>query len=250
MLEGKFELGLFRLLYFRTPLLSVASSVTWDTALVTTSAPRLLAWFCNNMVCFYIICAKNWVLSKVVPQHLETTSWSNCSFPAFISEVDTKYIFRVLSIPLDPFQELGETRLASNSHPKVIRIGMVNENNILNYIVIHDPIFWHRKFFKWCWSQCQSWAVVWIVVNTFLWFLFQPIRLNEITTADSTVQRCASLSLDMERNIRMIRYQYYKDIFISYVLLRFTGLSVHPMEPPISPSPMNANCRYRQLWQV
>ena len=34
------------------------------------------------------------------------TSWSNCSFPAFISEVDTNHIFRVLSIPSDPFQEL------------------------------------------------------------------------------------------------------------------------------------------------
>ena len=34
------------------------------------------------------------------------TSWSNCCFPAFISEVDTKYIFRVLSILSDPFQEL------------------------------------------------------------------------------------------------------------------------------------------------
>ena len=34
------------------------------------------------------------------------TSWSNCSFPAFISEVDTIYICRVLSIPLDPFQKL------------------------------------------------------------------------------------------------------------------------------------------------
>ena len=31
---------------------------------------------------------------------------SNFSFPAFISKVDTKYMFRVLSIPSDPFQEL------------------------------------------------------------------------------------------------------------------------------------------------
>ena len=30
----------------------------------------------------------------------------NCSFPAIISEVDTKYICQVLSIPSDPFQEL------------------------------------------------------------------------------------------------------------------------------------------------
>ena len=34
------------------------------------------------------------------------TSWSNCSFSAFISEVDTEHICRVLSIPSDPFQEL------------------------------------------------------------------------------------------------------------------------------------------------
>ena len=32
-------------------------------------------------------------------------SWSSCSFPAFISELDTNHIFRVLLIPLDPFQE-------------------------------------------------------------------------------------------------------------------------------------------------
>ena len=33
-------------------------------------------------------------------------SWSNCLFLAFISEVDTEHICRVLSIPSDPFQEL------------------------------------------------------------------------------------------------------------------------------------------------
>ena len=36
----------------------------------------------------------------------EIFSLSDCSFPAFISEVDTNYIFRVLLIPSDPFQEL------------------------------------------------------------------------------------------------------------------------------------------------
>ena len=36
----------------------------------------------------------------------EIFSLSDCSFSAFISEVDTNYIFRVLSIPSDPFQEL------------------------------------------------------------------------------------------------------------------------------------------------
>ena len=34
-----------------------------------------------------------------------STSWSNCSFSAFISEVGTEHICRVLSIPSDPFQE-------------------------------------------------------------------------------------------------------------------------------------------------
>ena len=33
-------------------------------------------------------------------------SWSNCTFPAFISEVDNVHICRELSIPSDPFQEL------------------------------------------------------------------------------------------------------------------------------------------------
>ena len=41
------------------------------------------------------------------------TSWSDCSFSAFISEVDTKHIFRVLSTQSGPFQELN----------------MINENN-------------------------------------------------------------------------------------------------------------------------
>ena len=45
--------------------------------------------------------SKSWVsISSFLP------SWSKCSFPAFTSEVDTNYIFRVLSIPSDPFQEL------------------------------------------------------------------------------------------------------------------------------------------------
>ena len=47
-----------------------------------------------------------------------------------------------------------------------------------------------------------------------LWFLFQPVRLNESTNAVSTVQRCVSLSVNMERNIQIIRYQYYEDIHI------------------------------------
>ena len=41
---------------------------------------------------------------KVAIEELNLTSWSNCSFSAFISEVDTEHICRVLSIPSDPFQ--------------------------------------------------------------------------------------------------------------------------------------------------
>ena len=43
-------------------------------------------------------------------------SWSTCSFPAFISEFDTNHIFRVLSIPSDPFQEFLRLSIYLNTH--------------------------------------------------------------------------------------------------------------------------------------
>ena len=154
LLEGKFELGLFRLLYFRTPLFSVASSVTWDTALVTTSAPRLLAWFCNNMVCFYIICAKNWLLSKVVPELLRQLHAQIVLFQPLYLKLIQNTSFQYFPSPWTLFKNWERQdilrqdwhQILHQSIIKVLYIGMVNENNILNYIVIHHPIFWHRKF--------------------------------------------------------------------------------------------------------
>ena len=115
----------------------------------------------------------------------------------------------------------------------------------MNYIVIHDPNFWHNhvdlnvKAQRLCeyilmislpsfifWGSFQ---LIFLNKRKFiascqdlspnrpyqeLWFLFQPVRLNESTNAVSTVQRCVSLSVNMERNIQIIRYQYYEDIHI------------------------------------
>ena len=41
-----------------------------------------------------------------INDNLVLSAWSNCSFSAFIFEVDTEHICRVLSIQSDPFQEL------------------------------------------------------------------------------------------------------------------------------------------------
>ena len=72
----------------------------------------------SNFASVTNVCLSEPLSSRINPADQETlyfskflhgfvkTSWSKCSFPAFISEVDTNHIFRVLSIPSDPFQEL------------------------------------------------------------------------------------------------------------------------------------------------
>ena len=58
-----------------------------------------------SIQCFVVFSKESFL--GTFPQYRATlTSWSNCSFSAFISEVDTVHICRVLSIPSDPFQEL------------------------------------------------------------------------------------------------------------------------------------------------
>ena len=57
-----------------------------------------------------IVVVINYSKLKKLHARLLSTSWSNCSFPAFISEVDTKHIFWVLSIPSDPFHELKKRK--------------------------------------------------------------------------------------------------------------------------------------------
>ena len=76
-------------------------------------------------------------------------SWSTCSFPAFISEFDTNHIFRVLSIPSDPFQELPYQFRRVHLIPKTtvsIRWSLLCENTeICIYTHINYKIQIQRK---------------------------------------------------------------------------------------------------------
>ena len=76
-----------------------------------------------------------------IKSDLQTTSWSNCSFPAFNSEVDTKYMLRVLSIPSDPFQELPNTHFFCWSYgTKQIRMSTLFQHvfRVPNFIVLRS----------------------------------------------------------------------------------------------------------------
>ena len=58
-------------------------------------------------------------LSLSLSLYLSLSSWSNCSFSAFISEFDTEHIFRVLSTPTGRYQELTLTRFQGSTKKSI-----------------------------------------------------------------------------------------------------------------------------------